>query len=235
MTAATFADARLLVFDLDGTLIDSEQDLAASVNGMLTHLRRPTLPRELIRTYIGDGGSMLVRRALGDPEGDPQDEALVATAVAFFLDYYRAHKLDHTVLYPGVLEALTRLRKARPERAMAVLTNKPVGPSREICAGLGIADFFFRIYGGDSFHTKKPAPAGLEALMREAGAICDEKVAITGPQTVMIGDSAVDVLTAHNCGARSIGCTFGLAPATLATVPPDALAHTASEWLELLL
>ena len=227
--------ARLLVFDLDGTLIDSEQDLANSVNAMLSHLDRPPLPVELIGSYIGDGASMLVRRALGDPEGDERDEQYLSAALAYFLEYYRAHKLDHTYLYPGVVDALTELQRARPDRPMAVLTNKPVRASREICAGLGVEQFFFQIYGGNSFHTKKPDPIGLEALMCEATARTSASDPIAGPGTVMIGDSAIDVLTARSCRAQSIGCTFGIAPHTLATVPPDALAHSPADWVRLLL
>ena len=229
--------ARLLVFDLDGTLIDSERDLALSVNAMLQSLGRPQLRPEVIGSYIGDGASMLVRRALGDPEGEVGDDSYVAGALATFLDYYHAHKLDHTRLYPGVLSALEQLRAAHPERPMAVLTNKPVHPAREICEGLGVASFFFRIYGGNSFHTKKPDPTGLQTVIREAGAAVSGRPehSIRASRTVMIGDSAVDVLTARNCGARSIGCTFGLAPDSLRTVAPDALAASPEDWLRLLL
>ncbi len=230
-----FDDVRLLVFDLDGTLIDSQQDLANSVNAMLAHLGRPALPLAVISSYIGDGASMLVRRALGDPEGDAHDEAEVVAALDWFLAFYRVHKLDHTRLYPGVLDALTHLHTARPSRPMAILTNKPVLPSREICAGLGIAHLFFQIVGGNSFHTKKPDPAGLLALIAEAGTLPGQTGDITPATTVLLGDSSVDVLTAQNGGARSIGCTFGLAPASLATVPPDALAASPADWLPLLL
>src|SRR5258707_14703203 len=97
---------RLLVFDLDGTLIDSQIDLWNSINAMLVHLGRPELPHAVIAGYIGDGASMLVRRALGDPEGDVHDDAFVENALAYFLDYYREHKLDYTYVYPGVFEAL---------------------------------------------------------------------------------------------------------------------------------
>jgi phosphoglycolate phosphatase len=94
---------RLIVFDLDGTLIDSRIDLCNSVNAMLAHFGRPELPEAVIAGYIGDGASMLVRRALGDPEGDVHDEEFVAEALGFFLDYYRVHKLDFTYVYPGVM------------------------------------------------------------------------------------------------------------------------------------
>src|SRR5947209_2176950 len=133
---------RLIVFDLDGTLIDSRQDLCNSVNAMLKHLGKPEVPENVIASYIGDGASMLVRRAVGDPEGDVHDEEYVDGALNFFLDYYREHKLDFTYVYPGVMEALAAIRSARPEVLMAVLTNKPVNPSRAICDHFGLSAYF---------------------------------------------------------------------------------------------
>ena len=205
---------RLLVFDLDGTLIDSGADLCASVNAMLRHYGKPELPQEIISTYIGDGAAKLVGRALGEPENCD----FLDSAVTYFLDYYREHKLDHTYVYPGVFASLASLRP----RSMAVLTNKPIGPSQAICDGLGLTPYFFRIYGANSFATKKPDPEGLLALMREAGA--------TPEETLMIGDSDVDVLTARNAGAWSMGCSYGLSPHTLAIVTPDCLVESPSAW-----
>jgi phosphoglycolate phosphatase len=215
---------RLLVFDLDGTLIDSRKDLANSVNAMLAHLGRPELPEDVIASYIGDGAGMLVRRALGDPE----DEDSVESALNFFLGYYREHKLDYTHVYPGVIESLDALSQA-PDgttRQMAVLTNKPIGPSEAICEALGLSPYFFRIYGGNSFSTKKPDPQGLKALIREAG--------IDPFETLMIGDSDIDVLTARSAGAWALGCRFGLAPHTLDAAEPDCLVDSAADWTEAL-
>ena len=221
---------RLLVFDLDGTLIDSRIDLSNSVNAMLAHLGRPELPHGVIAGYIGDGASMLVRRALGDPEGDDHDEEYVEEALRFFLDYYRVHKLDFTYVYEGVVEALDELRAEYPGIPMAVLTNKPVRPSRDICAHFGLDRFFFQNFGGNSFHTKKPDATGLLALIAEASGLNRGARPIVPGETVMIGDSGVDVLTARNCGAWSIGCTFGLAPHSLAAACPDALSDAPAEW-----
>jgi phosphoglycolate phosphatase len=223
---------RLIVFDLDGTLIDSRVDLCNSINAALTHFNKPPLPDAVIASYIGDGASMLVRRALGDPEGDIHDEEYVAEVLAYFLDYYRIHKLDFTYVYPGVLSSLEAINAVWPETLMAVLTNKPVNPSRDICDHFGLSPFFFQNYGGNSFHTKKPDRHGLKTLIAEASAIGGRP--ITPAETIMVGDSHVDILTARNTGARSIGCTFGLAPQSLVTTPPDHLANTPSDWLTIL-
>jgi phosphoglycolate phosphatase len=221
---------RLIVFDLDGTLIDSRIDLCNSVNAMLAHFGRLQLPEAVIAGYIGDGASMLVRRALGDPEGDPHDEEFVAEALRFFLEYYKVHKLDYTYVYPGVMEALAAIRAGRPEVLMAVLTNKPVNPSRAICDHFGLSKYFFQNYGGNSFHTKKPDPHGLLALIAEASAIAGTPVALG--ETLMVGDSSIDVLTARAAGARSVGCKFGLAPHSLEDAKPDILVDSAAEWVK---
>jgi phosphoglycolate phosphatase len=218
---------KLLVFDLDGTLIDSAQDLCNSVNATLHQFGHPSLQDAEIAGFIGDGALMLVRRAFAKAYGSPVDEEFLKFAYQFFLDYYRAHKLDFTYAYEGVLEALAALKALHdqpdsPARAMAVLTNKPVRPARDICAALGLAPYFMQIYGGNSFSTKKPDPEGLRALMAEAEA--------TPQQTVLIGDSHVDVLTARNAGAWALGCTFGLSPESLTSTQPDVLVDSPGEW-----
>lgn len=209
---------QLVIFDLDGTLIDSERDLAASVNAMLLHFGRKELPLDVIGTYIGDGAPMLIRRALGDPA----DGAFLQEALNYFLGHYREHKLDSTYAYAGIKDALQQIGAADgATRRLAVLTNKPVRVSRDILAGLGLADRFFQVYGGNSFETKKPDPLGANTLMREAGAAPDE--------TVMVGDSQVDILTARNAGLWSVGVTYGFAPQTLEQVVPDVLVDTPEE------
>ena len=209
---------KLVIFDLDGTLIDSERDLAASVNAMLVRYGRKELPLEVIGTYIGDGAPMLIRRALGDPA----DREFLQEALNFFLAHYREHKLDTTRPYAGIPEALHQLANGHgPRRKLAVLTNKPVRVSRDILAGTGLANSFFQIYGGNSFETKKPDPLGANTLLREAAVGADE--------AVMVGDSQVDVLTARNAGLWSVGVTYGFAPKSLEMVVPDVLVDTPAE------
>jgi phosphoglycolate phosphatase len=215
---------KLLVFDLDGTLIDSAQDLCNSVNSTLIEFGRKPLPDTQVASYIGDGAIMLVRRALFGLDALEVDEDFLARAYAFFLDYYREHKLDYTYAYAGVVDALHALQTmpdGRP-RSMSVLTNKPVRPAQAICEALGLAPFFQHVFGGNSFALKKPDPMGLRALMEEAGALPDE--------TVLIGDSEVDVATARNAGAWVIGCTFGLSPQSLVDNPPDMLVDSPADW-----
>jgi len=215
---------RLLVFDLDGTLIDSRLDLIHSVNATLRYLGRPELDGDLVASYVGDGAPALVQRALGSTN----DEALLARALEYFLGYYRLHKLDHTTVYAGIPEVLSGL--AQPSngmhRLMAVLSNKPVNPSRDILRALGLGDFFVHVYGGNSFPTKKPDPLGISTILRETG--------VAASEALMIGDSSVDVLTGRNAGIWTCGVTYGFAPQTLKDAPPDVLVETPLELGELL-
>jgi len=225
---------KLLVFDLDGTLIDSAQDLCNSVNAALNDVGYGPLPDPLIAGFVGNGAPMLMRRSLALATGvqpDTVNEEQLARAYQFFLQYYREHKLDFTYAYEGVLDALKALHELHdappgPSRIMAVLTNKPVRPARGICEGLGLAGYFIHIYGGDSFPVKKPDPLGLRSLMEETGS--------SPEQTLMIGDSKVDVQTARNAGAWSLGCAFGFGPQNLMDTPPDVLVDSAAEWTQAL-
>jgi phosphoglycolate phosphatase len=226
---------RLLVFDLDGTLIDSSLDLCNSINAMLAHTGKPPLPNAVIASYIGDGAAMLVRRALGDPadlDAHTHDETQLREAYDYFIAWYKIHKLDNTKPYPGVLAALEAIRTAHPQILMAVLTNKPVAPSRELCRQLSLTPFFFQNYGGDSFPTKKPDPEGLQTLIVEANALLTQRSEPTlhPSEIVMIGDSDVDIITARRANIRSLGCLFGINPHALAAAQPDTVVHHASDW-----
>lgn len=206
MNASESISKNLLIFDLDGTLIDSKQDLVNSVNAMRRWKQRAPLPDDVVASYVGNGAPVLVQRALPDVTGDELAESL-----QYFLDYYRAHMLDETVLYPGVREALDRLHQAKIP--MAVLTNKPVRFSVQLVNGLGLSEHFFRIYGGNSFEEKKPHPIGIRELMKESNALPEK--------TVMVGDSSVDVLTARAASVRACGVAWGFQPETFEQVPPD--------------
>ena len=211
---------RLVIFDLDGTLIDSRLDLVHSVNAALRHIHRPELPEEVIASYVGDGAPILIQRALG---GEEVDEALVRKGLEFFLSYYREHKLDHTTIYPGIQEALAAIQHSGNgiPRKMAVLTNKPVNPSRAIVEALGLGGFFSQIYGGNSFSTKKPEPEGALKLVSEAG--------VRPEQAAIVGDSHVDIRTGRNAGLSTVAVTYGFAPHTLEEEVPDVMVDAPQE------
>ncbi|MGB8592474.1 MAG: HAD-IA family hydrolase [Candidatus Acidiferrales bacterium] len=208
-----FSGVYVLIFDLDGTLIDSKLDLALSVNATLAHMGRTEVSHEKVYSLVGNGAPTLVRRALG--EGATDAEADVA--LPFFLSYYRAHMLDNTVLYPGVRECLNDLG----ERSMAVLTNKPVRFSCEILDGLGISKHFRYVYGGNSFEKKKPDPIGVHTLLRDFAA--------SPREAMMVGDSEVDVQTARNSGTWACGVTYGLGSERLPECAPDLLLDSLTE------
>jgi phosphoglycolate phosphatase len=208
-----FDDVRVLIFDLDGTLIDSKLDLALAVNATLKHSGRAASTHEEIYSLVGNGAPTLVRRALGEGASDAEVDA----GLAYFLQYYREHMLDNTVLYPGVRECLASVEKY----SLAVLTNKPVRFSVAIIEGLGIAPYFRYVYGGNSFERKKPDPIGVETLLRDFGA--------TPKQAMVIGDSEVDVQTARNAGTWACGVTYGLGSERLPQSEPDLLLDSLTE------
>ena len=211
---------RLVIFDLDGTLIDSRLDLVHSVNAALRHIARPELPDDVIASYVGDGAPILIQRAL---RAEAADEALVRRGLEFFLSYYREHKLDHTTVYPGITQALSAIQGSsnRATRKLAVLTNKPVNPSRAIVDALGMGQFFAQVYGGNSFATKKPDPEGARRLLEETG--------LKPEQAAIVGDSHVDVRTGRNAGMWTVGVTYGFAPHTLESEASDVMVDTAEE------
>ncbi len=209
----------LIVFDLDGTLIDSSEDLAISMNATREHFGLPPIDPGLIFSYVGNGAAVLVQRAM---QGHASEEQL-ADALKYFLKFYRVHALEHTKLYAGVRELIFQLSEAKQQ--LAVLTNKPVRISSDIIAAVGLDKRFFRVYGGDSFAAKKPDPIGLKALIEEAGT--------SAAAAWMVGDSGVDVETARNAGVRSCGVLWGFQPDSFELRPPDAMIREPAELLDL--
>jgi phosphoglycolate phosphatase len=198
---------RLVVFDLDGTLVDSSRDLAKATNAALGRVApgTPPLPLAVVRSFVGEGAAILITRSLAQAGISKTTEEVLPA----FLDCYRRCLLETTRLYPGVVETLNRLGG----RSLAVLTNKPGDMSRAILTGLGVAGRFARIWGGGDYPGRKPDPAGLRLLLDELGAGVKE--------AVMVGDSAVDVQTGRAAGVRTIGVTYGLNPLSLLESPPD--------------
>jgi phosphoglycolate phosphatase len=211
----------LLIFDLDGTLVDTKQDLTNAVNATRARMGLPALDEQLVSSYVGDGAPTLIRRVLA-PEAS--EEAL-ARALEFFLAYYGEHKLDCTRPYPGVREALERLSRAGVQ--MAVLTNKPVRVSQAILEGLSLEGYFARIYGGNSFEQKKPDPVGVETLLAELG--------VERERAMIVGDSAIDVRTARNASVKVCGVTYGFQPETLAAEPPDVVVDSLVQLADIIL
>jgi phosphoglycolate phosphatase len=206
----------LLVFDLDGTLVDSRQDLANSVNAMLAELDRPALPSAVVAEMVGEGAGVLVKRALAARGVDP---ARTSGALQRFLVLYEERLLDYTREYEGITAALQTLQCGN---RLAVLTNKPGHASRRILEGLGLARFFADVVGGDSAHPRKPDPAALLHLASRFGAGSEDRW--------MIGDSRIDLETARNAGARACLVRYGfgfrfeesdLAGAVVADTPAD--------------
>jgi phosphoglycolate phosphatase len=207
----------VLIFDLDGTLVDSKKDLTASVNYIRHKFDLPALTEEQIARFIGDGALMLIRRTLAAKA----NETNVQQGLEMFLSYYRIHMLDNTVLYPGVRETLDMLADCK----LAVLTNKPVHFSRAMLDGLGLYSKFDVVYGGNSFERKKPDPVGVHRILSDMNGQREK--------TWMIGDSAVDVLTGRNAGVATCGVTYGYAASTFADASPDFLIDRFSELRDL--
>jgi phosphoglycolate phosphatase len=211
--------ARLLVFDLDGTLVDSSLDLAAATNAALQRVApdRPPIPVETVRTFVGEGARVLIDRSLRHARLDkPVDEVL-----PHFLECYGQCLLDTTRLYPGIADALDALDGL----TLAVLTNKPGPFSRTILEGLGVDGRFARIWGAGDVPARKPDPSGLRGLVEELAADRDD--------AWMIGDSPIDVRTARAAGVRVAGVTWGLNPAGLRSEGPDRLIDDARGLLAL--
>jgi phosphoglycolate phosphatase len=189
-----------IVFDLDGTLIDSRADLAQAVNHVLRMLGLPSLPLDVVTSYIGAGARMLVQRSLG-----PQHEHRLDDGLRLFMEFYGAHLLDHTQLYPGITDLLSTL--ARRGVGLSVLSNKPEAMSRAILAHLGVLPLFAVVVGGDSVAARKPDPGGLQHLCVH--------LHMSPEQLLMVGDSVIDLDTARAAGIAFCGVAWGFGVAGL--------------------
>jgi phosphoglycolate phosphatase len=217
MVTPKLPPVRALIFDLDGTLIDSQRDLIRSVNVMLREMGRTELKEETISGYIGQGAPILVGRALGEGASDEEHKR----ALQFFLRYYEEHKMDTTHAYPGVAETLEELAGL----PMAILTNKPARISVRILDELGLKRYFRAIYGGNSFETKKPDPLGANTILRE--------FSVAPQEALLIGDSEVDVQTARNAGALAAAVNYGFGVHDRSTYPADVYLDCISDLIEL--
>ena len=200
-----------LIFDLDGTLVDTKADLAAATNHMLRELGRPLLSVTQVERFIGLGARVLIERALGQERAH-----LVADGFALFMDYYETHLLDRTRPYPGMETLLTAA--CDQGKCLSVLTNKPERPSRAILSGLGLSDYFSAVIGGDTLPKRKPDPHGVFVLQQAVG------YALT--ETLLIGDSEIDMRTGRAAGIATCGVTWGFGRAGFETCPPTCVVET---------
>jgi phosphoglycolate phosphatase len=190
-SALTF---RHVVLDLDGTLVDTKDDLVAAVNVTLAALGLPTQDPTTLLAYVGNGARVLLERALGDAHGTRIEEGLDV-----FMPWYREHLLDHAVIYPGLRDVLERL--AEEGAVFSVLTNKPADMSATILAGLDLEGLCPRLIGGDTLPVRKPDPTGLRQLIALTG--------VAGEATLMVGDTAVDVATGRNADVATCAVLWG--------------------------
>jgi phosphoglycolate phosphatase len=197
MSVSTPRSCRLIIFDLDGTLIDSKLDIANSVNIALLGSGLPAIDISRIVEFVGDGMQKLIQRSLRESTGSQPNEEQIARTVGLYKTAYEQHLLDSTKLYPGVREALDQLSWAR----FAVVTNKPEGFSRTILAAFGVLDRFCSIIGGDSSAGRKPNPDPLRRAMSGCRVPAEE--------SVMVGDSPTDIFAGKAAGAITCGITGG--------------------------
>jgi len=203
---------KLIIFDLDGTLIDSKADIASSVNHALAQEGFPTLPQKTIEGFVGRGMMHLIRDALGEPT-----EAQAQKVAQNFWQHYMEHLLDQTRMYPGVLEFL----EAFPSLEKAVVTNKPYAFSKRILEGLGIDRHFRWLIGGDSLPHQKPSPRMLDPIFSDLG---------HKPESLMVGDSQIDVDCGKGAGILTCGVTYGFREREeLIASGPDYLIHDFQE------
>lgn len=214
---------RLVAFDLDGTLIDSIGDIAASANDSLVEAygESARLPKERVKSFVGRGARQLIERCVDAVGSKPED---VSRIFDRFMTIYGSRLTETTRLYAGMSEALDRIGA---EARMAVLTNKPGSMSRAIVNGLGLAERFIAVIGGDDLASKKPDPEGLLKLAAEAG--------VRPGETALVGDSAIDMRTARGAGALAVGVLWGYDREGALSEGPDLTVNSPQDLAPLLL
>lgn len=223
---------KLILYDLDGTLIDSRRDIADAVNFTLQELGFQKLPIDRVSAFVGTGVKNLMRQALltvgagsraRSNEGPPRGvaPAVVEKSIKLFRRRYSEHLLDHTQLYPSVPKVLECLKN----RKQAVVTNKPEDFSKTILKGLGIQPYFSEVIGGDAGFPKKPSPEPVLEVMRRAG---------TGPgESILVGDSSLDIETGHNAGIKTLAVTYGFGTVEeIQKAKPDFILNDLEELIQ---
>lgn len=208
-----------ILFDLDGTLVDSVEDIALAVNHVRQRLDMPALPLPTVKSYVGDGVRLLFQRAL-----DTRDESLITQAVEWWRPYYLEHCLANTRPYPGIMSLLDSLK--HQNIPMAVVSNKNQGACLAVLDGLKMTSFFKIVVGGDSTSERKPDAAPFQLALQSLG--------VPASESLMVGDSLNDILGARNLGMKSVGVAWGLSPLD-EMKQADFLVHRADEILSLTL
>ena len=210
---------KLIIYDLDGTLIDSRLDIANAVNWTLQELGVGPLPIERISSFVGNGVQNLIRRSLQEIKAEPLPS--LERPIKLFRRRYGEHLLEHTRLYPAVRKVLEFYK----DRKQAVITNKPEEFSLQILRELGVDSYFFKVIGGDKGFPRKPAPEPVHEILRLA--------AVSQDQAVFVGDSATDVETGRNAGVKTIAVTYGFGQREeIAKAEPDLILNDLEELIQ---
>lgn len=206
---------RIILYDLDGTLVDTREDITQTVLHMLATLQAPPLPPSVIQGYVGQGLPYLVQQCLSTT-----DPARVERGLAVYRAHYAAHMMDHTALYPHAAEALEYFRS----RVQAVVTNKSQSSTETLLRALGIAPFFHAVLGAESGYPRKPDPSSIRALLSRLGLVAAD--------ALLVGDSVVDIETGRNAGILTVAVRHGFGdPETLRQAAPDLIVADFREFL----
>ena len=209
---------RAVIFDLDGTLVDTAPDLMGATNHVLSLMGRRSITMPEVRSFVGHGAKALIARGAA-ATGDPVDEPTLSHYYAEFVRYYEGHIADGSVIFPGVIPLLDRLAGA--DVRLGVCTNKLEGLSVRLLEAIGLSQYFGAVVGPDTIHIAKPDPAPYHETIRRLGA----------NHSVMIGDSETDIKTARAAGVPVFAVNFGYTPLPVATYNPDAVvSHYDELW-----